>query len=93
MAHVYFLALPLHPSQRQIRAFLHLGQLKLSDNSPGVTCLPQALQLGISYEPAYISISLSAGIFLLVAAAAVVRLRLMGLNLEGVLHASIWQYF
>ena len=89
MAHVYFLALPLHPSQRQILAFLHFGQLKLSDNSPGVTCLPQALQLGISYEPAYISICLPAGIFLLVAAATVAKARLSCLNLKGALHASI----
>jgi hypothetical protein len=44
----------LQPSQRQIRAFLHFGQLKLSDSSPGLTSLPQALQLGMSYEPAYI---------------------------------------
>jgi hypothetical protein len=46
--------LPLQPSQRHILAFLHLGQLKLSDSSPGLTSFPQALQLGMSYEPAYI---------------------------------------
>jgi hypothetical protein len=44
----------LQPSHRQIRAFLHFGQLKLSESSPGLTSLPQALQLGMSYEPAYI---------------------------------------
>jgi hypothetical protein len=46
----------LQPSQRQIRAFLHFGQLKLSESSPGLTSLPQALQFGMSYEPAYILI-------------------------------------
>jgi hypothetical protein len=50
----YFFCFPLQPSQRHIRAFRHLGQLKLSDSSPGLTSLPQALQLGMSYEPAYI---------------------------------------
>ena len=36
----------MQPSQRHIRAFLHFGQLKLSDSSPGLTSLPQALQFG-----------------------------------------------
>jgi hypothetical protein len=31
-----------------MRAFLHFGQLKLSDSSPGLTSFPQALQLGMS---------------------------------------------
>jgi hypothetical protein len=47
-AHWYFFCLPLQPSQRQIIAFLHCGQVKLSESSPGLTCLPQALQFGIS---------------------------------------------
>jgi hypothetical protein len=46
--HWYFFCFPLQPSQRHIVAFLHFGQLKLSDSSPGLTCLPQALQFGIS---------------------------------------------
>jgi hypothetical protein len=56
----------LQPSQRHIRAFLHFGQLKLSDSSPGLTSLPQALQFGMSYEPAYIfRLHIPAGLFLL----------------------------
>jgi hypothetical protein len=57
----YFFCLPLHPSQRHILALLQLGQEKLSDNSPGLTSFPQALQLGMSYEPAYIWKHISPG--------------------------------
>jgi hypothetical protein len=45
---LYFFDLPLQPSQRQILAFLHFGQEKLSDSSPGCTSLPQELHFGIS---------------------------------------------
>jgi hypothetical protein len=54
---LYFFDLPLQPSQRHILAFLHFGQEKLSESSPGLTSLPQALHLGMSYEPEYIFVS------------------------------------
>jgi hypothetical protein len=50
----------LQPSQRHILALRHLGHEKLSESSPGLTSLPQALQFGMSYEPAYICIVLVA---------------------------------
>jgi len=45
---VYFFAVPLHFSHRQIKLSLHLGHLKLSDNSDGRISFAHALHRGIS---------------------------------------------